>query len=170
MRLPKILWVLPLLLLSSCSDTKEESTSQSNNESAESTIESANTATSDNPQNQAETALGDVQFKDTLFMFGRVEEGVEVEHVFSFKNTGKGEVYISQVSPGCTCTVTDYTKDAIAPGKEGKIKATFDTKGKGGPGGVLNEKTVDVYFQNSATEHIVLKFKAYIFNNGDTNP
>jgi len=66
MRLPKILWVLPLLLLSSCSDTKEESTSQSNNESAESTIESANTATSDNPQNQAETVLGDVQFKVCL--------------------------------------------------------------------------------------------------------
>jgi len=102
-------------------------------------------------------------------MFGRVEEGVEVEHTFTFKNTGKGPVFINQVSPGCTCTVTDYTKDAINPGKEGKIKATFDTKGKGGPGGVLNEKTVDVYFQNSYTEHVVLKFKAYVFNNEEPN-
>ena len=169
MRLPKFLWILPIALLASCNQSEENSSTSDNNESAENTIESANTATSDNPQNQAETVLGDVQFKDTLFMFGRVEEGVEVEHVFTFKNTGKGEVFISQVSPGCTCTVTDYTKEAIAPGKEGKIKATFDTKGKGGPGGVLNEKTVDVYFQNSATDHIVLKFKAYIFNNGDNN-
>ena len=169
MRAQKILWIIPVLLLASCNSSGNDANNDSYSESAENTIESANTATSDNPQNQAQNVLGDVQFKDTLFMFGRVEEGVEVERVFTFQSTGKGAVYISQVSPGCTCTVTDYTKEAIAPGKEGKIKATFDTKGKGGPGGVLNEKTVDVYFQNSITEHIVLKFKAYIFNNGDSN-
>lgn len=156
---------MPVAMLISCQSDRDTN----DDTSAETTIESANTATSVNPQNEAESVFGDVRFKDTLFMFGRVEEGVEVEHTFTFKNTGEGPVFISQVSPGCTCTVTDYTKDAINPGKEGKIKATFDTKGKGGPGGVLNEKTVDVYFQNSYTEHIVLKFKAYVFNNEEPN-
>ena len=151
--------------IASCNKTKNTETTSGEQEYQTSDIE-ANTATAENPENTKVMVQGDVKFQDTMFQFGKVEEGVEVEHIFKFKNTGKGIVYISQVTPGCTCTVTDYTKDAIAPGKEGQIKATFDTSGKGGPGGVMNEKSIDVSFENSKTANFTLKFQAYVFTKG----
>lgn len=149
------------LAFSACNKKQQDNTS-GDQEYQTSDIE-ANTATTENPENTKVMVPGDVKFQDTMFMFGKVEEGIEVEHIFKFKNTGNGIVYITQVTPGCTCTVTDYTKDAIAPGKEGQIKATFDTSGKGGPGGVMNEKSIDVTFENSKTTHVTLKFQAYVF-------
>ena len=151
--------------IASCNKNKNTANTSGEQEYQTSDIE-ANNATAENPENTKVMVQGDVKFQDTMFQFGKVEEGVEVEHIFKFKNTGKGIVYISQVTPGCTCTVTDYTKDAIAPGKEGQIKATFDTSGKGGPGGVMNEKSIDVSFENSITAHFTLKFQAYVFTKG----
>jgi hypothetical protein len=43
-----------------------------------------------------------------------------------FTNTGSTPLVISNVRGSCGCTVTDYTKEPIAPGKTGNVKATFN--------------------------------------------
>ncbi len=45
---------------------------------------------------------------------------------FTCKNTGDKPLYLVYVRPSCGCTVADYTKEPIPPGKEGKIDAQFD--------------------------------------------
>ena len=47
-------------------------------------------------------------------------------------NTGNSNLVISNVSTTCGCTVADYPKDPIAPGKDGKIEVEFNSEGKSG--------------------------------------
>lgn len=76
-----------------------------------------------------EEAAG-MTFEEELFDFGTVKEGDIVEHVFSFTNTGKVPLVISDARSTCGCTVPDWPKDPIEPGAKGQIKVKFDTDGK----------------------------------------
>jgi len=51
------------------------------------------------PVGGAEEAVGRpvIVFESVEFDFGEVEQGEEVEHVFSFKNTGTGELIVEKV-------------------------------------------------------------------------
>jgi hypothetical protein len=74
-----------------------------------------------------------MQFRDTLFDFGKVREGEVVEYAFVFKNTGKGPLLISRARSTCGCTVPEWPEAPVPPGENGKISARFDTEGKTGP-------------------------------------
>lgn len=41
-------------------------------------------------------------------------------------NTGSKPLYVIAAQPGCGCTVADYPKEPILPGKEGIIKAGYN--------------------------------------------
>ena len=73
-----------------------------------------------------------ITFEQSKFDFGTVTEGDKVENIFRFKNNGTEPLILSNVQTTCGCTVPEWPKDPILPGKTGEIKATFDTKGKGG--------------------------------------
>jgi hypothetical protein len=73
-----------------------------------------------------------IAFKETTFNFQKVNEGEEVTHEFEFTNEGKSDLLISKAVASCGCTVPDWPKEPIPPGKGGKIKATFNTEGKQG--------------------------------------
>lgn len=60
---------------------------------------------------------------------GTIKEGQVVEIAWHFRNTGNKPLYIGSVRPGCGCTVAEQPTDAIAPGKEGIIKAKFNSDG-----------------------------------------
>jgi hypothetical protein len=74
-----------------------------------------------------------MSFKETEFNFGKVKEGEKVQHEYEFTNTGKEPLVISNAKGSCGCTVPQWPKEPIAPGKSGKIKVEFDSKGKPGP-------------------------------------
>ena len=58
-----------------------------------------NTATAENPVNKNKGPLGDVLFKDTVFMFGDVKDGESVQHTYTFKNTGVAPISIAKKNP-----------------------------------------------------------------------
>lgn len=64
--------------------------------------------------------------------FGKIKQGVPVTHEFKFKNTGKVPLVITNVQASCGCTTPDWSKEPIAPGGEGFIKATYNASGMGG--------------------------------------
>lgn len=70
------------------------------------------------------------EFKEMIWDFGKIKEGEKVEHTFKFSNVGKEDLVISKVTASCGCTVPDWTREPIKPGKDGKIKVSFDSKGK----------------------------------------
>ncbi len=72
--------------------------------------------------------------------FGDIKQGDKVNYTFTFKNTGDNDLIISSANASCGCTVPEYTKDPIKPGKSGKMKVSFDSTGKTG----VQTKTVTV--------------------------
>ncbi len=74
-----------------------------------------------------------MEFKrSTKYDFGHAEAGEILVNTFYFKNTGKSDLIISDVSTSCGCTVSEYSDKPIRPGEEGSITLTFDTKGRHG--------------------------------------
>ena len=64
--------------------------------------------------------------------FGQVNEGDKVVFDFFFTNTGKSALIISSATATCGCTVPEYPKEPVAPGKTGIIHVVFNSAGKSG--------------------------------------
>lgn len=65
-------------------------------------------------------------WEETTHDFGKIAKDVPVTNEFSFTNTGEVPLVISTVKGSCGCTVTDYTRESIAPGQNGLVKATYN--------------------------------------------
>src|SRR6266850_7228747 len=74
-----------------------------------------------------------------VYDFGKIKQGVPVSHEFKFTNKGKVPLIITTVQASCGCTTPDWSKDAIPPGQQGFIKATFSAASPG-----VFDKTVTV--------------------------
>ena len=73
-----------------------------------------------------------ITFEKTEHDFGTLLQGEVVTYSFHFTNTGNEPLIISQVTSSCGCTVGDYPRNPIAPGKGGEIKATYNSTGHHG--------------------------------------
>lgn len=89
----------------------------------------ANTTCKD-PIVKTATSSGVVWKSDTIDV-GEIPQGTPKLIEFEFKNTSKKEVLITNVHGSCGCTVTDYSKEAVAPGKTSIIKATYNAANMG---------------------------------------
>ncbi len=72
------------------------------------------------------------KFKEEVWDFGKVKQGEVLAHEFVFTNEGDAPLVIERVSTSCGCTAALASEDRIAPGKEGRVKASFDTRGFAG--------------------------------------
>jgi hypothetical protein len=97
------------------------------------------------------------QFEKIEHDFGTIKEGQSVEYTFTVKNTGEAPLIIQKADPSCGCTVPAWTKEPIAPGKSGFVKAKFDSSGKSG----IQNKSITVT-ANTWPKQTVLRFKAMI--------
>jgi hypothetical protein len=112
-----------------------------------------NPATAQTNKEIDKNILPQIQFEKTSFDFGLIMQGEQVEHKYKFKNTGGADLIISNVSANCGCTIPTYSKEPIAPGKEGYIKVVFDSEGRGG----LQHKTITI-LANTQPNRIKLTF------------
>lgn len=72
-----------------------------------------------------------VEFKSEIIDLGKVKVGNPPTATFIVINKGTEPLIIEQANPTCGCTIGDYTKSPIAPGKEGWIKATYNAANVG---------------------------------------
>ncbi len=72
------------------------------------------------------------KFEETSYDWGTIAENEKMIHVFKFKNTGTNDMIISDAHGSCGCTVPEWPKEPIKPGKSSQIKVIFDSKGKAG--------------------------------------
>ena len=98
-----------------------------------------------------------IQWLDSAFNKGTITEGEKLEIVYRFKNTGEKPLIIKDVRPSCGCTVAEKPLAPIAPGREGSIKAVFDSQNKPGP----SHKTITV-ISNTLPEHYALTFNVIV--------
>lgn len=94
--------------------------------------------------------------------FGKILQGETVSINFKFKNSGKSDLIIAEVSTSCGCTVPSYPKTPIKPGDQGVIKVAFSSKGQKG----FQSKNILVV-SNTQPNTTVLRIKAQVVNVGD---
>ena len=73
-----------------------------------------------------------IEFEESVFNFGEIDQGEVVQNVMQFTNTGENPLIIINAKGSCGCTVPSWPKDAILPGETGEILVRFDSKGKKG--------------------------------------
>lgn len=73
-----------------------------------------------------------ITFEESKYDFGSVAQGGMVDHTFKFKNTGNQPLIISNIGVSCGCTVPEYSKAPVLPGKTGSLSAHFNSAGKSG--------------------------------------
>lgn len=66
------------------------------------------------------------KFTNETIDFGKIKQAVPATATFTVTNISKEPLIIEQASPTCGCTIGDYTKEPIAPGKTGTITATYN--------------------------------------------
>lgn len=117
--------------------------------------------TGGNTENQpADTGKAVITFAEYEHAFGKVKEGEKVGCIFSFSNTGTGNLVINSATTTCGCTVPKYDTKPIAPGKSGRLEVIFNTEGRNG----LQTKTITVK-SNAKTPVALLKITAEVLMN-----
>lgn len=84
--------------------------------------------------------------------FGQIEWKRPVTVEYTITNTGNQPLVLTNVTTSCACAVIDWTKEPIASGEKGVVKAVFDAKALG-----HFEKTVGIY-SNAKPSLVYLKF------------
>lgn len=78
-----------------------------------------------NKQNE----LPQVQWLKTAHDFGYVKSPEPAKTEFTLRNLGPQPIEIKSVEPGCSCTISDYTKGPIQANQTATVTAAFTTKG-----------------------------------------
>jgi cytochrome c5 len=83
------------------------------------------------------------------FDFGKVDEGVEVKHTFTVKNSGGRVLTIYDVYTTCGCTIPKLTKKILKPGESTSLQIVIDTAMK------QNAVTKKVFVSSNDPQHRV---------------
>jgi len=79
----------------------------------------------------AQEAAAEIKFEKTTIDVGTFSENDPIVTAeFKFTNSGDAPLVINQAVASCGCTVPDYTKEPILPGKSGTIKVTYNGTGR----------------------------------------
>jgi len=78
-------------------------------------------------------AQADISFKETVYDFGSVQAGSDtLWHSFTCVNTGSEPLFIQDIKTSCDCTLAEWPKTGIQPGKSAVIRGGFKIEGKSG--------------------------------------
>ncbi|MEI8280373.1 MAG: DUF1573 domain-containing protein [Bacteroidota bacterium] len=143
----RLLFILTTVVLTSCA----QNTDNKSNKGLLSTSLVSNPRSIAGTDTAKLNQLASMDFTDTLHDFGTIHEGESVTHDFTFKNNGRSPLVISSAVGSCGCTVPDYPRDPIAPGKEAIVKVIFNSKGKSGH----QEKSVTISTNSKRGIHML---------------
>jgi hypothetical protein len=107
------------------------------------------------PAEGSSAGTPEIVFTEYEHNFGKVRQGSKVSHIFNFTNKGDENLVIESAVTTCGCTVPQYSKKPVAPGKEGTLEVVFDTSGRNG----MQTKTITVR-TNARTPVVLLKITA----------
>jgi len=90
--------------------------------------------------------------------FGTIAEGMKLEVKYRFRNAGDKPLIIEQVKPSCGCTIAEQPDEPVLPGKEGVIRASFNSEGRTG----VNHKTLYVMANTKGDPSSALAFTVVV--------
>ncbi|MBA4168423.1 MAG: DUF1573 domain-containing protein [Chitinophagaceae bacterium] len=80
---------------------------------------------------QAKKAEDLIKFKETVYDFGKIKQGVPVTHEFPFTNVSDKPVVVENATASCGCTTPSWPQAPVAKGKTDKITAGFNAAAPG---------------------------------------
>src|SRR5690554_3666071 len=95
-------------------------------------------------------------WKETTIDYGAIKQGEDGTRVFEVTNTGNAPLIISNATGSCGCTVPEWPKEPVLPGRKAEIKVHYDTNRLGS-----FTKTVTVV-SNSPNNTDVLQIKGNV--------
>ena len=101
--------------------------------------------------NQDTQDMPEIYFENTTFDYGTIEYNSSGTCEFTFKNTGKEPLLLTNVKASCGCTTPTWPKEPIKKGKKGTIVVKYNTKITGS-----FTKSIRVY-SNAKTNLVTLK-------------
>lgn len=75
----------------------------------------------------ADSSGAELKVDKEVHDYGTMQQGANGECVFIITNTGSEPLVISECRGSCSCTVPDWPREPIAPGKSAKIAVKYDT-------------------------------------------
>lgn len=138
-----LIFLLTVLMLSGCGNSSNRN--------------SGNTSV-----NSSDTGTAIISFKEYEHDFGKVAAGEKVGFVFTFENTGSGDLVINSAATSCGCTVPKYDTRPISPGKGGNLEVIFDTSGRNG----VQTKSITVK-SNASIPVVLLKITADVITSNN---
>ena len=139
-----VLGVVSAMIFTSC---KEDATSKVKEENVE--VAAARDAKA--------TEYPVMSFDETEYDFGNIAKGTNVEHKFTFTNTGDAPLVIVDAKSSCGCTVPNPPKEPIGVGETGEMLVKFNSKGKPN----IQNKTVTIT-ANTWPKTSTLRIKAMV--------
>ena len=73
-----------------------------------------------------------LKFDKEIYDFGKIKDGDKVSYSYSFTNTGKSPLIITDAVASCGCTIPSWPNKPINPGQKEAIKVIFNSAGKSG--------------------------------------
>jgi len=101
--------------------------------------------------------LTSVKFAEEIKDFGDIKQETTNKYAFEFTNTGLEPLIIENATGSCGCTVPNYPKEPIMPGKSGVIEVEYKPGQQEGP----QQKTVTVT-ANTEPRQTLVKIKANV--------
>ncbi len=111
-----------------------------------------NNSTTQKPANvdpKATTNVPEITFEKVVYDYGQITVGDNGDCFFTFKNTGKADLILTNCSSSCGCTVPEWPKEPIKPGDKAKITVHYNT----GRIGAINKQ---VYVDSNTGNRVVL--------------
>ena len=90
--------------------------------------------------------------------YGTIAEGQKLEVAWRFLNAGNKPLIIARVQPSCGCTIAEQPEEPIMPGKEGVIKASFNSEGRIG----INNKELFVIANTQGSQSSEVRFSVTV--------
>ena len=105
-----------------------------------------------------ESDKAEMKFEETIHDFGSIKEnGGPVSVEFPFTNSGDANLVVYEAKAECGCTIPEFPKAPVAPGKTGKIKVTYNPLGRPG----IFEKVITVK-SNGKKSKVRLKIRGTV--------
>jgi hypothetical protein len=102
-----------------------------------------------------------IEFTSVEHDFGKIKVNDNATCEFTFTNTGKVPLILSNVKASCGCTVPEWPKEAILPGGKGVIKVKYTTVNHPN---VIN-KAIIVH-SNADNKQVILRIKGEVVPQG----
>ncbi len=107
--------------------------------------------------NNSADGIASIEFEKSMDDFDRIIQGEKVIYTFKFKNSGIGNLIISDVNSSCDFTIPKYTKDPVKSSETGLLQVTFESVNRKG----FQNKSVTVV-SNPQPNTTMIKIKAQI--------